>query len=178
MKGKLVVVGGHSRRVGKTNVMRAILRATPEMNWHAVKISSHQRHRILHSATDTIPNLLRLSDLEFADGLAGLSEMRGKGRNLLVESNRIASHLAPDLVVFVVDPHNPDWKDSAAACLDRADSLVFSQDGPSPPPLLDLQKLLPAFRLTHWDNTPLGFDEWLRQRIAAAEVTPHEKPGA
>ena len=176
MRGQFVVVGGHSRRVGKTSVMRWIQRALPAMNWHAVKISSHHSHHHgRHDAAAATPNLLRLNDTEFAGGISGLIELLAEGRHLLVESNRIASHLRPDLVIFVVDPLNPDWKDSAAACLARADALVFSQDGPCPAHLLALQRLLPAFRLTGWDDAPLGFDEWLRERIVAAEVTSHEK---
>ncbi len=35
----VVVVGGHTRNIGKTTLMEAILRATPEMNWTAMKIT-------------------------------------------------------------------------------------------------------------------------------------------
>jgi molybdopterin-guanine dinucleotide biosynthesis protein len=36
---KMVMVGGHSRNVGKTSVVEGIIRALPEMNWTAVKIT-------------------------------------------------------------------------------------------------------------------------------------------
>src|SRR6185436_8434765 len=35
----LVLVGGHSRNVGKTSVVEGIIRALPEMDWTAVKIT-------------------------------------------------------------------------------------------------------------------------------------------
>ncbi|HWE49654.1 MAG TPA: hypothetical protein VG273_07695 [Bryobacteraceae bacterium] len=35
----LIVVGGHSRNIGKTGVVCAILRALPEWNWTAIKIT-------------------------------------------------------------------------------------------------------------------------------------------
>jgi molybdopterin-guanine dinucleotide biosynthesis protein len=35
----LILVGGHSRNVGKTSVVEGIIRALPEMDWTAVKIT-------------------------------------------------------------------------------------------------------------------------------------------
>jgi hypothetical protein len=37
----LVVVGGHSRSVGKTSVVAGIIAAMPEMHWTAVKITQY-----------------------------------------------------------------------------------------------------------------------------------------
>jgi len=37
----IVVVGGHSRNIGKTAVMEGILRALPDLHWTAVKITQH-----------------------------------------------------------------------------------------------------------------------------------------
>jgi len=165
MRGKLVVVGGHSRGVGKTSIMNIILGAMPEMDWHAVKISSH-RHSTCPSPVATgSPELLRLPDNEFAFGLAGLKSMLEDGRNLLVESNRIVAHLDPDVLIFVVDPLNPDWKATSALCLKRADALVFSNDG-------SLALSLPAFRLLAWDRPPLGFAGWLRERLLKLSTPP------
>jgi molybdopterin-guanine dinucleotide biosynthesis protein len=36
---KMVMVGGHTRNIGKTSVIEGIIRALPEMNWTAVKIT-------------------------------------------------------------------------------------------------------------------------------------------
>jgi molybdopterin-guanine dinucleotide biosynthesis protein len=35
----MVMVGGHTRNIGKTSVVEGIIRAMPEMNWTAVKIT-------------------------------------------------------------------------------------------------------------------------------------------
>lgn len=171
--GTLVVVGGHSRGVGKTSVLKAILRATPGMNWHVLKISSHAHHA-RHDERQA--NLVHLADEDIPDGAARLAAMLADGRNLLVESNRIVPHLIPDVLIFVVNPLNPDWKASSASCLTQADALVFSQDGPCPVPLQKLRSLLPAFRLTSWNQPPLGLVEWLSERLPAVEVTLHETP--
>ena len=36
---KAVMVGGHTRNIGKTSVVEGIIRALPEMNWTAVKVT-------------------------------------------------------------------------------------------------------------------------------------------
>jgi hypothetical protein len=41
----LIVIGGHSRGVGKTSVVCGLIAALPEYNWMAMKITQH-RHRI------------------------------------------------------------------------------------------------------------------------------------
>jgi hypothetical protein len=54
----LIVIGGHSRGVGKTSVVSGLIAAFPEHNWMAMKITQH-RHRLdpkdgepSHSSTD------------------------------------------------------------------------------------------------------------------------------
>jgi hypothetical protein len=37
----LVVVGGHSRNIGKTSVVEALIAALPQYNWTAMKITQH-----------------------------------------------------------------------------------------------------------------------------------------
>src|SRR5690348_7575897 len=37
----LIVVGGHSRNVGKTSVVAGLIRALPEFRWTAMKITQH-----------------------------------------------------------------------------------------------------------------------------------------
>src|SRR5438309_7881822 len=37
----LVVIGGHTRNIGKTSVVCSIIRATPELHWTAIKITQY-----------------------------------------------------------------------------------------------------------------------------------------
>ena len=37
----LVVVGGHSRNIGKTSVVCGIIRGLPDLNWTAIKITQY-----------------------------------------------------------------------------------------------------------------------------------------
>lgn len=39
---RIVVIAGQARKVGKTSVMAGLIRATRQLNWSAVKISTHQ----------------------------------------------------------------------------------------------------------------------------------------
>ncbi|MCC6588476.1 MAG: hypothetical protein IT168_17410 [Bryobacterales bacterium] len=48
----LVVVGGHSRNIGKTTAMEKILRATPEMRWWAFKVTQHGHGVCSEAGTD------------------------------------------------------------------------------------------------------------------------------
>ncbi len=43
----LVVVGGHSRNIGKTSVAAGLIAALPEARWHALKITQHG-HNVCH----------------------------------------------------------------------------------------------------------------------------------
>jgi len=45
----LVVVGGHSRNIGKTSVMAGIIRALPEARWTAMKITQYGHSVCSHS---------------------------------------------------------------------------------------------------------------------------------
>lgn len=174
-RGVLIAVGGHSRRVGKTSMMEAILRSTPRMEWHAYKISRHrhggeagpagdvrmeQTERYLAAGAATA-RLLRLTDEAFGTGVRELELLLRAGRNVVVESNRTGAYLAADVTLFVIDPGNADWKASSAACLGRADALVFSGTGPWPVPMPPRA----VFRLAQWNQTPTGFAGWLRERL-------------
>lgn len=123
----IVVVGGQARKVGKTQAVCDIISATPHAGWVAVKISPH-RHGPAGPTPDT-ERFLRAGAREahLTDGAIPA------GDNVIVESNSVLESLTPDLVVFVVDPANPDWKHSASAAADRADFVV---EGRIPPEVL------------------------------------------
>jgi len=176
-----MVVGGHSRRVGKSSVMEAILRETPELAWHALKISRRGHHpgtgaasgrgfagqteRYLRAGASCAA-LLRLPDEALAAGLGAVRRILGTGGNVLAESNRLVRHAEADLVIFAIDPANPDWKESSWECLARADAVVLARPGAPPAAFPRLRRTLPIFAFDHWSGTPPGFAAWLRGRLA------------
>jgi hypothetical protein len=145
LTGLLLVVGGHSRRVGKTRLIEAVLRAHAHEDWTAIKISAH-RHAPEGTSVPPVEEsfarsystqtgrfllaggrrafLVRAPEPSMPEAVALVTALRSAGSHVIVESNRIARHLLPDLLLFVVDPFNADWKQSAAACLAKADAIV------------------------------------------------------
>lgn len=57
----LVVVGGHTRNIGKTSVVAGLIAALPELNWTAIKITQHG-HGVCSS--DGEPCACAVTDLE------------------------------------------------------------------------------------------------------------------
>lgn len=140
----LVVVGGHTRAVGKTATIEHILRARSGERWIAVKVSAH-RHASAddaalveeaHHATPLTQTgryleagahrafLCRTPEARLVDTAAFLRQLLADGANVIVESNRITRFVRPDVVLFVVSPSVADWKTSSGACLAAAGALA------------------------------------------------------
>jgi hypothetical protein len=124
----IVVVGGQSRKAGKTRAVCDIIRATVEAQWTAIKITSHghgidlnqptvHEEAVANNETDTGRYLCagavravwlraRFEDLRHAlqDRLEG---------NIIIESNTVLDILEPDLFVFITDSGITEWKESA-----------------------------------------------------------------
>jgi hypothetical protein len=117
----IVVVGGQARKVGKTTVMCEIIRATKELGWTAVKLTPHPHAESGNHGGDTARYIeagaARAELIQSSDELP-------RADNLIVESNAVLDNLTPDIFVFVVDPANPEWKDSARRVFPRADFVV------------------------------------------------------
>ena len=145
-RGLLFVVGGHSRNVGKTTVIEHLLAERRAERWAAVKISAH-RHSpgdsvvpLIDESLDADPGtqtgryllagarraiLVRAPDAAMPRAAAFVESLRTSGWNVIVESNRIVAHVVPNIVVFVIDPRNADWKQSSDACLAVANEVVY-----------------------------------------------------
>jgi hypothetical protein len=142
--GGLVMVGGHSRGVGKTLLIEQWLRARDE-DWIAVKVSAHR-----HQAAGTERSLVEEAFSPHANTQAGrylragatraflvrapasalpcaasfVTSLRQTGARVIVESNRLVTYLHPDVLFFVIDPDVADWKPSSVACLHTPDVIL------------------------------------------------------
>lgn len=145
--GRLVVVGGHTRGVGKTALVEQLLRGWRGGPVAAVKISAH-RHApqdcaapVIEEVFDRSPTtqtgrylaggadrawLCRCPSDRIPDAARFVQALQRGGWDVVVESNRIVQHLCPDLTLFVASDRTDDWKPSSGACLRRADALVLS----------------------------------------------------
>jgi hypothetical protein len=123
----LIVVGGHSRKVGKTSVIAELIRALADAEWTAVKISPH-RHALEERSTADSSRYLaagaRRSLLLRAPSPDAVRQALRGAANAIVESNSALDFLEPDLYLMVLDFSVSDFKESARAHLDRVDAFV------------------------------------------------------
>jgi hypothetical protein len=108
----IIVVGGQSRKVGKTRAVCDIISGTQHAGWIAIKITPHAHAPDRDRDTDT--------DRYLAAGAAEAHLLTGRppiqlpaGGNRIIESNSILDQLTPDLFFLIEDPSDPDWKPSA-----------------------------------------------------------------
>jgi len=161
----LVVVGGHSRNIGKTSVMASVIAGTRHLRWAAVKITQFGHgvcsrdgedcdcavtdythpfaldQELSPGATDTGRFLaagaahaywLRTAIGQLAEGMPALRGLMAQHPALIAESNSLLRFVKPDLYLFVLDPSQSDWKESAQLWVDRADALVITGPGSMP----------------------------------------------
>lgn len=146
----LLVIGGHSRKIGKSSVVAALIGALPEARWTAVKITTHY-HGPADAETpftlveETAPGpgdsgrylqagavrsfWLRASPAGLEQAAPVLRRILDEADNVIIESNTVLRFFTPDLFLLVVDPTVEDWKESAAGLVDQADALVVVDRG-------------------------------------------------
>jgi hypothetical protein len=157
-----IVVGGHSRNVGKTSVAAGLIRAFGQYPWTAIKISSHQHantaiplkgnegrlYEIYEEAnregsSDTSRFLaagacralwVRIEENHSDAGMRQLSPLLQSYPFVMIESNRVLSVMRPDLYLMVVRYDAKEFKDSARVSLNQADAVVAVNPGFSLPP--------------------------------------------
>jgi molybdopterin-guanine dinucleotide biosynthesis protein len=149
----VVVIGGHSRNVGKTSVVAGLISALPELHWTALKITQHG-HDIAANGEDpaTIPSWavseetdrsgdsdtsrflaagaahswwVRAQPGRLADAMPRVRQILAGAENAIIESNSILRFVKADLYLIVLDPQTADFKASAQEFLDRADAVLL-----------------------------------------------------
>src|ERR1700733_9725389 len=123
----VIIVGGHSRNVGKTSVICGIIRALKSWNWTAIKITPHAHHaredRFLAAGAAR-------AFLVQSDAMPSVLQLAVESENTIIESNGVLRFLEPDVCAMVVDGAIPDFKPSALEFIHRADFLVLTSDAP------------------------------------------------
>ncbi len=163
----ILIIGGHSRSVGKTSVVAGLIAALPERQWTAMKITQYghgicskdgqrcdcavddQEHsfavteeRDRSGDSDTSRFLLagakrsvwvRTRQGFLAEAMPRLRRELEGAEDVIIESNSLMRFIKPDLYLTVLNPANPDFKQSAREYLDRADAVILDE-----PPAGDL----------------------------------------
>lgn len=184
----ILAIGSHSRKIGKTSIVCAILRGTPEIRWTAVKISSNRRGLApgFQGHEETEPGescdtgrylaagaaeayWLRAADPEMDRAAAFVRTLAGDGRDLIVESNRIVERIRPDLYALALDYGVDDFKDSARRLFERADAYLRVRSDVGRPRWdnVDVERLSarPVYEVSPPDYRPRGFVRDLRERL-------------
>jgi len=147
-----IVVGGHSRNVGKTSVIAAIIASWPQYPWTAVKISSHwhdaemppalggreelcriEEECCRDNSTDTGRFLqagasrsywVRIQEGRLHEALPKLMPVLNSNPHVIIESNSIVNHIQPDLYLMVFRYDIEDCKESARETIRHAHAIV------------------------------------------------------
>jgi hypothetical protein len=156
-QARLLVVGGHTRNIGKTALVVELIRAFPAARWTAVKITQYghgvcsingetcgcapgehpfslDEEHDRSDRTDTSRFLvagaarslwLRTKQGQLAAAMPALRECLAGAGSVLIESNSLLGLLRPAMYLAVLDPANPDFKESAQRYLDLADAFIL-----------------------------------------------------
>jgi hypothetical protein len=182
-----IVVGGHSRKVGKTSVAAGIIAAFPACRWTAVKITSHQHEHAEVPSSDIYEETDRSgrSDTSrfLVAGAARALWVRARKDGLepvirqllpaiqsdpfvIIESNRILQFIRPDLYILVLRYDVEEFKDSAREALLKADAIVAVNDYPSPQAWkLEIPEEIPIFPTTNLKIIPNALIDFLNARF-------------
>src|SRR6266496_6468264 len=142
----LVVVGGHSRNIGKTSVVAGLIRTLRGLRWTGV----------LSCAAGVIQKLI------------------AQNRNLILESNSVVELVEPALLLMVLDFSCRDFKPSCLRILHRADALVVVNHGVDDPDWPDVDRGLwedkPRFLVDPPDYVTPAVTAFVREKLAASAV--------
>lgn len=148
----MLVIGGHSRRVGKTSLASAIIASWPQYSWTAVKISTHRHEEAAsHGEKDAMQGCsiheehdrniaadtgrflaagalrsfwVRIRDGRMEEAFPKLLPILRSNPFVLIESNTIVRYIQPDLFLMVHRYDVGEYKKSARETLIRADAVV------------------------------------------------------
>lgn len=165
-----IIVGGHSRNVGKTSVTAGLIHAFKEYPWTAIKISSHHHSNIpdfgcegkeaicdiyeeidRKGSSDTSRFLaagasrafwMRLKDDPSEDAIRRLLPILHSSPFVMIESNRILRIIQPDLCIMVLRYDIEEFKDSARGALRQAQAVVAVNTNAAPPPWKGISEIL------------------------------------
>jgi hypothetical protein len=184
----VIVVGGHSRKIGKSSVVATLISGFRECRWTALKITSHHHdapsdepfaltREIEATATDSgrylaagaeRSFLLRASATQLEQAMCSLKPILHAATNVIIESNRIIDLLQPDLYLLVVDPTVDDWKASALRNLQSADAILLVRKERSTPSVPSLPSSVPWFAVEPPTYSSPELFNFVAQRLEAA----------
>ncbi|MBV9072567.1 MAG: hypothetical protein JOZ10_02950 [Acidobacteria bacterium] len=149
----VIVVGGQAKHVGKTKLACQIISSFPDRHWIAIKIAGHIHQPVGSELRKETPGfsiweqveplppsdtarfleagarralLLCASEPNLLDAWTAARALAPEG-TVILESTRAPLFLKPDLFLLVLDPAQPDYKDSARQQLGNVDAIVWNR---------------------------------------------------
>jgi hypothetical protein len=148
-----IVVGGHSRKVGKTSITAGLIKVFNRYPWTAIKISTHWHEDppegtsfVIHEEktggelSDSARFLaagaarsfwIRIREECIEASLPVLLPVLQSSPFVIIESNCILRLIQPDLYILVLRSDVEDFKESARETLHRAHAIVMVESGVS-----------------------------------------------
>ena len=169
----IIVVGGSGRKIGKTALVCGLIRALPEFDWTAVKITSHGHGRTqpVWQGTDTARYLaagarrammVTAAETELAAIVEQILRECPPPGCIVFESNRVIEHLRPNLCLALASSLEGERKPSFEIVEQRMDALVELAGHDH---VITSEKL--AFHLASLDRISPTMQAWLRERLMA-----------
>lgn len=191
----IVIVGGSTKDIGKTEFVCAIIAALREFAWTAVKITAHdylagavdqdvadhvpgpaiREETSLSEQTDTSRYLASGARRALLVTRGGekvpVDEIRhvvAADRNVIFESNRIVDAITPDVCLALVARPQAQWKPSFHRLLKKADAVVGFDS-------MEMDSAIARdgaarFVLNSGDRLPSELEMWLRGRLRATTI--------
>lgn len=188
----IAVVGGTGRRVGKTALACGVIAALPDLEWVAVKITSHEHWTVEPiweesepgEETDTarylaagarraflltVPETHDLNETVLGRVLGEFFRYAGRGHNVIFESNRVLHHVQPNLCLMIEAVSDaPEPKPSFQQAVRFADALVArgQTDGVRESSSAEVDDLkLPVFHLAQLGQVSPAMASWIREHL-------------
>ncbi len=182
----VIVVGGGGRGAGKTALVCGLIRALPEIDWTAVKITTHEHGKAAPIWEETTPGdttdtarylaagarraLLVTSGLVTAgEGALGsvvqqLLEEHPAPAGIIFESNSVLHHVRPDVCLCAATSPWAALKASHDLLLEHADAMVELAGHDH---IIEAEKI--TFRLAALDRVSPVMLEWVREKLASSQ---------
>jgi hypothetical protein len=153
----IVVIGGHSRNIGKTSVVCALIASMPERHWTAIKITQCKHGAVNAESCDCELGGEATAVSEESDPSSGTDSSRylaagavrslwvrtrpghlsqamprirdeiAGAENIILESNSVLGLVQPDVYACVIDPRVTDFKASAIEFFGRAEAILIPE---------------------------------------------------
>jgi hypothetical protein len=173
----IIVVGGGGRRAGKTALICGLIHALPEIEWTAIKITSHAHNKATPIWEETVAGqetdtgrylaagarralLVTAADCDLGSIVQQILLEHSSPTALIFESNRVLSHLRPDLCLAAATNPHGSHKPSFALVEERMDALVELAGHDH---MIDGKKM--CFHLRSLERISPTMAEWLRERL-------------